>query len=156
MIAKRDNCQTSGMLGVIGRLCLIVCLWQGPLPWLHRHDTNLIETTSTAAVNLRLHLESFHSNTEDELGWHFHWILPCWNHAFDKDCQADQPSRESVSADTIVSLPTGQNSLPGMISGGNFCEHVVHSIDLTECTLIRYRAITRPLVVPGNTSVLRC
>ena len=98
---------------IVVRLCLIVSLWQAPIPWVHCHGTDLrgIQSVVTAA-ELSHHLVAFHANSElglvrvdNELGWHFHWILPCWGHAADQTPEDQPPAEECMTFDqAMVSL----------------------------------------------------
>jgi|GEM_PF-3505415 hypothetical protein len=88
------------------RLCLIVSLWQAPIPWWHCHGTNLAQLTSIAsALELSAHLSAFHpaidSNSDQDLGWHFHWILPCWSHPLDES-RGEEPPHEFVTFDPAI------------------------------------------------------
>ncbi len=89
------------------RLFVIFCLWQGPVPWLHCHDSELIEPTSAASSEeLRYHLLTFHDgmalDQDHEFGWHFHWILPGWSDGFHELSNDGQPVKGFASLDSIV------------------------------------------------------
>ena len=152
-----EYCQTNLIRNILGRLCLIVSLWQGPIPWLHCHDEDLTEMTSpVSASNLRLHLASFHGNSPDKLGWHCHWILPCWNPCSDEHCQPEQPSRESVSLDTIASQPSASNSLEGLGMAGLVWERFSHYVAVNDGHLKPLFAMRQPPLRREITAVLRC
>ena len=59
------------------RICLIVSLWEAPLPWFHAHsvlcDNDRLES------RIVQHLETFHSGHELQVshhGWHLHFATP--------------------------------------------------------------------------------
>ena len=157
MKCNPESCQTNQIRNVLGRLCLIVSLWQGPIPWLHCHDEDVTEMSSpVSASNLRLHLASFHGNSQDKLGWHCHWILPCWNHCSDENCQQEQSSRESVSLGTIASQPGVSNSLQGLGMAALVWDHFSHQIGVNDCHLKRPFVMTQPPLRREISPVLRC
>ena len=152
-----EFCQTNQIRNVLGRLCLILSLWQGPIPWLHCHDEDVTELSSpVSASNLRLHLASFHGNSQDKLGWHCHWILPCWNHCSDENCQQDQSSRESVSLDTIASQTTAASLLEGFGMAAFVCHRFIHHIEVNDGHVKRPFAMGRPPMRREMSAVLRC
>ncbi len=93
---------------IIVRLCVIFCLWQGPVPWLHCHQSDLSELASPESiVELRCHLATFHDgmaldDQDHEFGWHFHWILPGWSDGFHEQSNDGQPAKGFASLDSIV------------------------------------------------------
>lgn len=157
MHSNWDTCRTARIFSVVGRLCLVVSLWQGPLPWLHCHGTKLTEISSAVtASNLRLHLASFHRNEEEELGWHFHWVLPCWNHFFEKNCQHDSPSRESVSLDSIATQTTVASSLQGLAMAEVAFSRFVPDIGLKTTSLQQRKVRCKSPLPREMSAVLRC
>ena len=109
---------------VAARLCLIVSLWQAPIPWLHCHGTNLGQLTSIAsALELSSHLDTFHhyvkADLDDDLGWHFHWILPCWSHALDDTPDDELPSEVVVAFDQATISPIVSHFSSGPVAAGN-------------------------------------
>ena len=152
-----ESCQMNLIRNVLGRLCLIVSLWQGPIPWLHCHDEDLTEISSpVSANNLRLHLAAFHGNSPDKLGWHCHWILPRWNYFFDENCQQDQPSRESISLDTIASQPGAASSLEGLGMAALVWDHFSQQIGVNDDRVKRPFVMRQPPVRREISPVLRC
>lgn len=61
------------------RCVLVVFVWQGPVPWCHRHGT-LANTPDSAISWLQEHLRTHHSsigvNAEVSFGWHVHFDFP--------------------------------------------------------------------------------
>ena len=112
-----DHSDRWGIAGMISmRLCLIVSLWQAPIPWVHCHDANVCVSQSLSeATNLSNHLANFHSSgiatVESEIGWHWHWILPCWSHAIDQTPDDEPPAQEVVTFDQATISSTSLNFL---------------------------------------------
>lgn len=111
---------------IVVRLSLILSLWQAPIPWVHCHGTDIsIIQSVDAASELSNHLAAFHGNATHEfvpldfdLGWHFHWILPCWGHALDQTPQDQPPSEECMTFDqvTVSANPSSLDLAAGMES----------------------------------------
>lgn len=59
------------------RLCLLLTLWQAPIPLVHAHAGHGWEHASLAR-----HVQDFHGDAavpeDDE--WHWHLVLPAWGH----------------------------------------------------------------------------
>jgi hypothetical protein len=93
---------------MIVRLCVIFCLWQGPVPWLHCHESELASPASI--IDLRHHLVTFHDvvalDHDDEFGWHFHWIFPGWSDGFHVPSNDEQPFKGFACLDSIVVCST--------------------------------------------------
>lgn len=86
------------------RACLIVSLWQAPVPWIHTHGTDLIGAARAGiAQDLVHHLALFHPSINPDsaqnLGWHLHWVLPCWGHAIDDTPDDESPATEIMTFD---------------------------------------------------------
>ncbi|WP_010584357.1 hypothetical protein [Schlesneria paludicola] len=86
------------------RACLIVSLWQAPVPWIHSHGTEPVTVARVSATqDLVHHLALFHpavnAEAAKELGWHLHWILPCWGHALDDTPDDESPATEVMTFD---------------------------------------------------------
>ena len=86
------------LCAIVARVGLVLSLWQAPIPWIHHHGTSLPECASPlASCVFRHHIEAFHSpmeaNSDEEFGWHCHWILPSWTDAAEKmtDVQHSAP-----------------------------------------------------------------
>ncbi len=113
---------------IIVRLCVIVCLWQGPVPWFHCHESELTELLSPASiVKLRSHLATFHEQValdqerEHEFGWHFHWILPGWSDGFHAQPKDSEPANGFATLDSKVFCAT----IPALIDclfDGDLCQ----------------------------------
>ena len=83
--------------------------------WVHFHRTNLAEISS-AASSLRTHLAIFHSaidlTSDDDLGWHCHWVMPVWGHAVDDTPDDELPSQEVFAFDSATAFPRCHWHLP--------------------------------------------
>jgi len=79
-------------VAVVFRLLLVISLWQGPFPWMHRHT---IEDPDLAP-----HLARFHDRdlTASDLGWHWHFSYPETGGNADSDGNEPVPQRISPSA----------------------------------------------------------
>ena len=82
-------------LAVWGRLCLIVSLWQAPVPLIHSHGSDIDEALSPSAAVA--HLNEQHSgvrvNSHVDFGWHVHFVLladPVADEPYDEDGQPDR------------------------------------------------------------------
>ena len=88
------------------RLCLLVSLWQAPIPWIHRHGTETDDVITKAGAEFRQHLTMWHgaieSDLDEDLGWHCHWILPMWGHALDETPDDELPSQEVLAFDQAM------------------------------------------------------
>lgn len=78
-----------------------------------------------AASELSHHLAAFHPNkdswlarVESDLGWHFHWILPCWGHALDQTPEDQPPAEECMTFDqaTVSANPSSLDIAIGLES----------------------------------------
>ena len=107
---------------VILRLCVIFSLWQGPVPWLHCHESDLSDSASPASiVELRCHLEAFHNgmalDLDHDFGWHFHWIFPGWSDGFHELSNDGQPANGFANLDSIVACSIIPASIDGLFNG---------------------------------------
>jgi hypothetical protein len=62
--------------GLLLRCCLLLAIWQGPLPWCHCHGV-LRADESPSTVTLAAHLQSFHrvvTPYAETTGWHWHFL----------------------------------------------------------------------------------
>lgn len=68
-------------LSVMGRLALIVSVWNAPLPMLHAHGTDVDDATPSAFSD---HMSVYHPdaviNSHFDFGWHWHLVPPPSNH----------------------------------------------------------------------------
>lgn len=92
---------------IAARLCLIVSLWQAPVPWLHRHGTDVSKATSAvSAMALKTHLAVFHPSTnanfDTDFGWHCHWVYPSWTHVLGQTRDDQLPAEESVAFEPAI------------------------------------------------------
>jgi hypothetical protein len=71
---------------LLGRLALIVSLWNAPLPIMHAHGADSDSLRSPGA--LASHLVDYHPdilmNSHVDLGWHWHLVPPPVNHPGDE------------------------------------------------------------------------
>jgi hypothetical protein len=79
----------------MGRLLLIVSLWQAPVPIVHSHGADLSDPFQSVA--LAQHLAEYHPdvpvNSHDELGWHCHLVFlgdPLMDEPSDSDGRPDR------------------------------------------------------------------
>lgn len=72
-------------LSLTGRLALIVSLWHAPLPVLHAHGADVVD--STLASRFVEHLVEYHAavpmNSHIDFGWHWHLVPPPVSHPGD-------------------------------------------------------------------------
>ena len=111
---------------IVVRLFIVLSLWHGPVPWLHCHESELLESASPAShLELRHHLATFHAGAEldqaHEFGWHFHWILPVWSRAFrEPSNELPQPENVCANLDAIVASSTIPASIDRLFDGNSF------------------------------------
>lgn len=127
------------------RICLIVSLWQAPVPWLHRHGTTASKITSAAAAcELSNHLAAFHADCawklDEDFGWHCHWILPSWMSGIEKSSDGRRPIEELCSIDLVSVCPI-QSAASDSLSICTLCHH---SLRPTRGTVVPPREMTRP------------
>jgi hypothetical protein len=97
----------------LGRLALIVSLWNGPLPIVHAHDADVHDPA--LAGDVIHHLEHYHPhvlpNSHIDFGWHWHLVPPPANHSDEKgsddgDCpycpRGSQETQLQSSADVTL------------------------------------------------------
>jgi len=74
-------------------LCMLLALWQGPLPWLHYH----VEPVSVAALAAaQQHVKGFHNGREVSCtGWHIHFAM-----------------LSGIMRDDGLPIPSGEEQLP--------------------------------------------
>lgn len=106
---------------IASRLCMIISLWQAPIPWFHCHGTNVSQLTSIAsALELSSHLAVYHfsigSDEDHDLGWHFHWVLPCWSHVVKETSDTIPPAESVVAFDQATISPTVSTIHGGQIA----------------------------------------
>ncbi len=105
---------------IVTRCCLILSLWQAPIPWLHCHGTSVGERVSSiaSARDFSTHLAVFHPavdlNSDHDFGWHLHWILPSWSHALDDTPDDEPPSQERVAFDQATISPNDPIGSPSL------------------------------------------
>ena len=145
----------SRAIAIAVRMCLVLSLWQAPIPWFHCHDASGEGASTKCEVDLRVHLAVWHSEPDHDLGWHLHWILPIWGHALDDTPDDEPPAEEAFAFDQalrsaddfsmrtpfVVALNTVPLlEMPGLIPVSHpFVARIAHQT---------YR--------PGANSVLRC
>lgn len=70
------------------RVCLLLSLWNLPLPWLHHHELN--EAAADGSSWLLTHIDEFHTEVDEEdgeHGWHLHFVyFGCGNSNTPLDC----------------------------------------------------------------------
>jgi hypothetical protein len=108
--------------GIIARLGLIVSLWQAPIPLFHCHGSSLGEIASPqSACELRHHLQAFHAtselNSDEEFGWHCHWIVPSWIDV-PEDSSDTGKSGDSGAFDSVIPTDTTTFEAPFFLSAG--------------------------------------
>lgn len=126
MLASGKSARFGMVSAILARLCMLLSLWQAPIPWLHNHGTSTsLILPVTAAQELDSHLIVFHPSVdrriEREFGWHCHWVLPAWKHALD-DTPDDEPPLQEVIVFDAVDVPTVEQlnaSFPPLIVVGS-------------------------------------
>ena len=102
-------------LAVLGRLCLIVSLWQAPVPMFHSHGSDVGEAASSAAEIE--HLSEQHSevpvNSHVDFGWHVHFVLLASPHVEEPYDQDGQPDRAPFY-DPFVSCQAETHSMASL------------------------------------------
>lgn len=80
------------------RLCLLLTLWQAPIPLVHAH-----QAPGWDASALARHVQEFHQDSADpdDCQWHWHLILPAWSHPLLPDQTDDRPA-DLVDFDVTV------------------------------------------------------
>ena len=141
------------------RACLIVSLWQAPVPWIHSHETDSSQGTGLASTgDLVQHLALFHPATKidsaDELGWHLHWILPCWGHALDDTPDDEPPATEVMTFDqaTISSV----TPVPAPDLAATYCPLSLPQVQITGLWPLLCHERLGEFSQRGSCCVLRC
>lgn len=75
MTASHQSRRTPQPLWAWLRLCLLLTLWQAPIPLVHAH-----EAAGWDQAALARHVSEFHGDTAapGECDWHWHLVLPAW------------------------------------------------------------------------------
>jgi hypothetical protein len=146
---------------IIVRLCFVLSLWQGPFPWLHCHQSELVELTSPESLSeLCHHLATFHDGAglgrDHEFGWHFHWILPNWNCVFHDPSHDDQPVKDFVSLDSIAVCSTNPTFIERLIEGDLFQLPTINQFTETRPTIWRIERVQLSRRYRELSLVLRC
>jgi hypothetical protein len=91
-------------LSLMGRLALIVSVWNAPLPMLHAHGTDLDDSPS--ATEFADHLAEYHPdapiNSHFDFGWHWHLVPLKVNHPGDENSDGQCPFCPLDSHDTLL------------------------------------------------------
>lgn len=90
------------------RTCLLLSLWNLPLPWIHQHELH----PEKAAVNywLSSHLDQYHAGAESqEWGWHLHFVY------LGGECSND-PLKKKFPPQHYVIMGESADSLPASSS----------------------------------------
>ncbi len=154
---NRNEKQNSVSLMIV-RLCFVLSLWQGPVPWLHCHESEFASPASN--VELRHHLAIFHDGAvldqDHDFGWHFHWILPNWSQVFHASSHDEQPAKDLASLDSIVVSSTIPTSIDRLFEG-ELCQHCALPKSIVpRCTNRRIGRGHRPRRNRDLPLVLRC
>lgn len=93
---------------VMIRTCLLLSLWNLPLPWLHLHELHPEEEVSSHWLST--HLDEYHADLESqERGWHLHFIYLGGERSNDP-LQKRLPSQHYfIMGESTGSLPTGSS-----------------------------------------------
>lgn len=83
------------------RLCLLLTLWQAPIPLVHAHEAPGWEASALAR-----HMRDFHSDSSQpgDCEWHWHLVLPAWGEPALPDQSDNQPARPVQFDVTVVRL----------------------------------------------------
>lgn len=92
----------------MGRLALIVSLWNAPIPLLHAHgaDVNVADVSETFVD----HLAAYHHdelNSHVDFGWHWHLVPKPAKHPTDKSKGSDCPFCPQDTADFEQQITQG-------------------------------------------------
>ena len=143
-------------IAIVVRMCLVLSLWQAPIPWIHCHDTTGDEASTKCEVDLRVHLAVWHAEPTDhdhDLGWHLHWILPMWGHALDDTPDDEPPAEEAFAFDQV--LPnTDDISMPVVLALS-----AVPFLEIPGLVPVSHSVVARTFMQacrPRVNSVLRC
>lgn len=161
MKADDKSIRMHHICGVVARIGLILSLWQAPVPWLHCHGTDLVAgISSQTAGELMTHLDSFHRpyeiNSDEEFGWHCHWIIPSWFHDSNETPDEHQSPSDSAGFDSVIPMMAPTHIQACELSAE--LPRPTSSPDFAICTssgLMAPRQIHPPLSVHSRTR-LRC
>lgn len=96
---------------LLGRLALIVSLWNAPLPMMHAHGADVDSLRSPVA--LASHLVDYHPgvmmNSHVDLGWHWHMVPPPVNHPGDESQDGSCPFCPQDARDTQLQTQSAAN-----------------------------------------------
>ena len=153
--------RTNSLCGVIARFGLIVSLWQAPIPWIHSHGTNPPElANSLKSCEFQHHLSLFHNDAEmssdEDFGWHCHWILPVWVFGSEEPTWTAIRIAESGAVDSPGPLPVALNLLDDVVLEMNLVTICQREFRRQKCFLSSRSHFFEPVSRPKLTSVLRC
>lgn len=94
------------------RACLLLSLWNLPLPWIHNHSS--YNAAETAIGSLPVHLEQFHQGKQaPQEGWHLHFVYLGAEHSSDPLKQKFPPQHYFIMGESSSSLPAGHSLYSG-------------------------------------------
>ena len=95
---------------IVIRACLLLSLWNVPLPWLHKH-CSYGAAEKVVGNTLPAHLQQFHADKEvSEEGWHLHFVYLGAEHSSDPQQQNLPLQNYFLTGESATSLTAG-NSL---------------------------------------------
>ena len=147
--------------GIVARLGLILSLWQAPVPWLHNHGTNITEISSPLlASEFCEHLLLFHGgnelNSDEEFGWHCHWILPSWIHFADEASGVSGQKTDDVTRfDSVIPIPVTSGPVEVLALAATPIMGIVCRMDSFERWGRNFHRLEDPFTNPSRFAVMR-
>jgi hypothetical protein len=156
-----SRCRRNLACLIAARLCLVISLWQAPVPWLHRHPVSAENGTSERlTLELQKHLSAFHptirSPFDQDLGWHCHWVLPSWTHALDNTPDDESPADEEVVFDSALAASLESTAIHSIHVSATVIAELNSVNAINESYLTRCQLQTESFFVRESHSVLRC
>ena len=161
MSHDRKSAESPGLTRFVARLCLIVSLWQAPIPFVHSHGSDMSQTPAPITTSdLRVHLSMFHpgwdQSPRQDFGWHCHWILPFWGRDSEERPNDDPPTQPPMGFDVATVSDawglTGDRSDFGGISSAIFPHRLPPRVVWTR----RHEDATQSTVRQPLNAVMRC
>lgn len=98
------------------RVALLVCLWQGPLPWIHFHENPGQSTPPANAERLAQHFLRFHRESASfatfSTEWHLHFVMP-WRVSEDGPCPVDSRPQDTCDHAALTARDDRSAAEPG-------------------------------------------
>jgi hypothetical protein len=161
MSAGRKSSESPSLTRLVAQFCLIVSMWQAPIPFVHCHGSDVSQLPApVTTMEFGQHLSVFHAGWNEspwrDFGWHCHWILPFSGQDADEPPSSNQPIRPDVGFDIATMSDVGSISgdMIGLIGDSQplLMPRLQSQVDWIGRIYDQYEPAVR---LPSN-SVMRC